>query len=459
MVGGVVSHGGSIYCFLKKLKLTGVRKANADSDIMVAMNRVYVVIDCNNFFVSCERLFRPDLDKKPVIVLSNNDGCAVSRSNEAKPFIPMGAPLFKYESIIEAKKITYFSANFRLYGDISQRIMSILEQYAPYIEQYSVDEAFLEIGSLSINDYLEWGRKLRSHVLQWTGIPVSVGIAPTKTLAKAAVERAKKDESSRGVLSFMGNKIRTQHMKVLPVEDVWGVGRRLAPRLHGYGIRSAHDLSRVDSNWIQQITSVVSARMVKELQGIDCFGLDITYNQPSKHTIAATRTFGKRVTAQFELEQAIASFSARAAHKLRRQHQLASEVSIFATTGKHSSMQRTIKARLPFDTATADTGFITEKAIEALTQVYDQDFAYKRAGIMLTGLVPEYAQQLSLSQPQPNFQQREELMRVMDQVNQKWGGHTLNMAAEGVGGSWHSKREHTSKQYTTNWEQLPKVKA
>lgn len=424
------------------------------------MANMYAVVDCNNFFVSCERLFRPELEGRPVIVLSNNDGCAVTRSNEAKPFIPMGAPVFKYKDVIEREKIISFSANFRLYGDLSQRIMSILEHAVPYVQQYSVDEAFLEIGSLGLEDYEQWARELRGRILQWTGLPVAIGVGPTKTLAKAAVERAKKTPECDDVLSLDDPDKRRRYLSQLPVEDVWGVGRRLAPKLHQYGIHDAQALANAPTKWMRQFTSVVGMRVVQELAGIDCFGMEVTYNQPAQHTIAATRSFGRAVSGQHELEAALASFIARAAHKARRQELLASELRIFISTGKHARLRRTISERRELPVATADTGRLTAHAVELLNEVYDSQYSYKRAGIMLGKLVPRTAQQQNLLAPvgPQQFDRRERLMATLDNVNHKWGSHTLKVATEGVNRRWRSKREHTSPAYTTRWRDLPVVK-
>src|SRR6266498_1461283 len=279
--------------------------------------RIFVLVDCNNFFVSCERIFRPDLWDKPVAVLSNNDACIVARSNEVKAMgVPMGAPLFKVEHLMKGKDVTLFSGNFRLYGDFSQRVVRILAQMAPEIEVYSVDESFLEISSLPIDDYQGWAAKLYETIYRWTGIPVSIGVAPSKTLAKAASEFAKQNPETEGVwyLPPEDDEKREQLLRWLSVKDVWGIGWRSAPKLMQRGISTAYDLSKVSEKWARQQLSIRGLKTVKELNGESCLPLE--HEVEPQQSIARTRSFGYNVRDYYQLEGAIATFAAQAAVKV-----------------------------------------------------------------------------------------------------------------------------------------------
>ena len=415
---------------------------------------MYALVDCNNFFVSCERLFRPDLINKPVIVLSNNDGCAVSRSNEARELMPMGAPYFKYESVIKQNDIQCFSANFHLYGDMSRRVMEVLYQLSPEIEQYSVDEAFIDLSKISIDDYETWSKQASARVLRWTGITVRIGVGQTKTIAKLATERAKSENGNKSWAVFEDNK--TPEILNIQIEEVWGIGRRLAPRLRQFGIHKVADLIKLRPHWARQFAGSTFMNTVLEIQGQDIFGSKIQFNEPSKQTISATRTFGQRITKQHELESAVADFVTRAAFRMRKNKKLASKMYVFAQNSKHDYKLSTISNSVSLDVPTDHTGKLIQSAIDALTQVYEPGLSYKRAGITMLDLVPRTAQQMSLDQKISELQlmRGDKLMQAIDKTRTKFGNHALAYAIT-QNKNWSSVRAKQTSAYTTSWLQLP----
>ncbi len=423
----------------------------------MARKPVFALVDCNNFFVSCERVFRPDLWDKPVAVLSNNDACIVARSNEVKEMgVPMGAPLFKIDHLMKGKGVTLFSANFRLYGDFSQRVVRILTSVAPEIEVYSVDESFLEISSLPVDNYQEWAETVRACILQWTGIPVSIGVAPTKTLAKAASEYAKKTATSSGAY-VVAEDNREDLLRWLAVKDVWGVGRALGPKLLQRGVSTAYDLTQVSEVWARQQMSIRGLKTVKELKGESCLPLE--HEVEPQQSIARTRSFGHNVRDYYQLEGAIATFAAQAAVKLRAQKEIATGVVVFVRTphnfeGGHGS---STLVRLP--QPTSDTGELIAAALKGLEIIRDPDFAYKRAGVALVGLVSKEAWQLSLLQDSSGLDKRAALMQSVDQLNTKYNTRLIRHGSEHLElTGWHSKHELRSPAYTTSWSDLPIIK-
>lgn len=423
---------------------------------MAAIKPVFALVDCNNFFVSCERVFRPDLWGKPVAVLSNNDGCIVARSNEVKALgIPMGVPYFKVKDVLEQHGVTLFSGNFPLYGDFSQRVVQILQAECPDIEVYSVDESFLDISRLPITDYEEWGRSLRAKILQYTGLPVSVGIAPSKTLAKAAADYTKKHDELKGALSVYGDGKQENLLKWLPVEDVWGVGRRSVPKLQALGISTAYDLTKVSLQWAQDQLSIRGVRTIRELLGESCYGLE-GIGEPQK-SIARTRSFGHNVRNYFELESAVATFAAQASAKLRQQGEVTGAVMTFVRTSKHSEVQRGGAQVVKLHQPSSDTGSIIGAALRGLQQVYDSDFGYKKAGVVLLDL--HTSQQLALDSKPEHVQRSHLLMQTVDELNARFGTRLIRHASERPRTTgWHSKREQRSPAYTTSWRELRVVK-
>ena len=432
---------------------------------------VFVLVDCDNFFVSCERVFRPDLAKRPVVVLSNNDGCVVARSNESKALgVPMGAPQFKIRDLIKRHGIVQFSGNFSLYGDFSQRVVTILQSVSPRVEVYSVDESFLEISSLGVVDYTEWALQLRQQIWQWIGIPVSIGVAPTKTLAKAAAEKAKHTPALGGVYSLVtdaaigaedGEARRLALLSEMPVGEIWGVGWKMAPRLRDRGVSTALDLSHVPHDWARQQLTVRGLATVQELQGVPHYSIDD--DPAAQKTLMVTRTFPHKLQVWHHLEGQIATFAAKAAMKLRRNQQIVGAIGVFIAGDRHDDSQeyRRVSTVIPLLQATNDTGEIIQAALKALADLYDKDYAYRRGGVLMLDLAPESARQLSWLAPANSVEQVERkarLMKAMDALNAKYRTNLVWHAAEQPG-IVRPNRQHRSASYTTSWADLPRVKA
>lgn len=435
---------------------------------------MFALIDCNNFFVSCERLFRPDLEGKPVVVLSSNDGCAVSRSNEAKAIgVPMGAPAFKYRELFERHQVVKFSANFELYGNISRRITALLTSITPRIEIYSIDESFLDISSLAITDYEAWGAEVRQLIFDWVGIPVSIGIAPSKTLAKLANLQAKKNPETGGVLSFvksresrekpefsqLDNDKITHYLGKTPVGEVWGIGWRLAPKMRGEGIGTALDMARLRPQRAQQLMGIQGRQIVAELGGTQCHKLSLEGKLP--RSIAATRTFGHDTSDLLSIEAAFATFIASASYKLRRSNQLTHRVMLFATTNRHKPGYKAWRRELEFTQPTADPGYILHQVMQAFQSFYNPNALYHRAGITLYNFVPEAQLQTDLlgTIDVKEHDRSGRQFAAVDAINSRYGRRTIQLAAERLGNTWKPKYELQSPRYVSRWDELPKVTA
>ncbi len=418
---------------------------------------VFALVDCNNFFVSCERVFRPDLWNKPVAVLSNNDGCIVARSNEVKALgVPMAVPYFEVKDTLKRHDVTLFSGNFSLYGDFSQRVVQILQDACPDIEVYSVDESFLELSHMAIHDYEAWGRALRAKIMQWTGIPVSVGIASTKTLAKAAADFAKKNDDTQGCWSIVDDdQKRVDLLSWLPLGDVWGVGRGTAPKLRARGIKNAYDLSCVSAVWAQTNLSIRGVKMLRELNGESCYPLE-SGGEPQQ-SIARTRSFGHNIRNYYELEGAVATFAAQAAVKLRAQGQVAGAVMTFLRTSRHADVQGGGSQVTTLMPPSAETGQIITAALRGLEQIYDPDFGYKKGGVVLLDL--RGVRQLAFDSVPDDLDRRARLMKAVDGLNDLYHTRLVRHASEHLEDArWRSKRELRSPAYTTNWRELRRVK-
>lgn len=420
--------------------------------------RVFALIDCNNFFVSCERVFRPDLEGKPVIVLSSNDGCAVARSNEVKELgIPMGAPVFKYRHILQRHNVVQFSANFELYGDISKRITHLLATITPRIEVYSVDESFLDLSELDISSYTAWGHGVRERIMQWIGVPVSIGIATSKTLAKLASERAKKDPALNGVLDLASasETERQRHLQATPIQDIWGVGWRLSPRLKAEGISTALHLANALPKRAGQLIGIHGRQMVAELNGISCIPLE--REGRACKSIAATRTFGEDTKEFAVLEAAIATFTTRASFKLRQSHQLTRKAALFLTTNKHKPGYRRWYQEITLPYPSADTGLLVSALVKVLEEVYNPQASYHRAGVMLYDFAPDSHMQTDLL-GHVNIAEdtrSRARMKAVDTINGRFGRGHIRYAAEGLGKTWEPKHQLRSPRYTTVWDELP----
>jgi DNA polymerase V len=423
------------------------------------MNSVYALIDCNNFFVSCERIFRPDLEGRPVVVLSSNDGCAVARSNEAKALgIPMGAPAFKYRDIFDKHQIVKFSANFELYGDISRRITSLLTSITPRIEIYSVDESFLDLSLLPITDYAQWGRDIKRYIQRHVGVPVSIGIAPTKTLAKLGADLAKEHPAYEGAISFMNGELADSEkqdlMEHTPVEEVWGVGRKLAPRLRAEGVGSAWALAAMNPRRAQQIMGIHGRQMAAELSGTSCHGLTPVHE--AAKSIMRGRTFGEDTNQTHVLEAAIATLGAQAAFKLRREGLLARHIGVFTETDRHKPGYRRWNRDLMLATPTNDSGHIISLLVEQVGQFYSTAQAYHRLCVYMDHFVPEGSLQTDLLGlvDVSGHDKQQARMRALDSINGRWKGK-LYYAAQDLSKTWRPVAKIRSPRYVSHWDELP----
>ncbi len=420
---------------------------------------MYALVDGNNFFVSCERVFQPQLWHKPVVVLSNNDGCIIARSNEAKALgIPMGAPFHEWRQVLVKNGGTWRSANFSLYGDMSARLVTCLEAFCPQVEVYSIDEAFCDLHNLP-TDLTTLGQTMRDRILQWTGLPISVGLAPTKTLAKLANKIAKQQN---GVF-LLDEHNREAVLKQVPLADIWGIGSRTAEKLQRQGLRTAYDLTLADAKAIRQELTVVGARMVLELQGISCLPLALLH--APKKQIIASRAFGAKQTALPPLLEAVAFYATRAAEKLRREGQLCQSLTVFVRTNRFSQQDaqyRTSRLML-LPEATDDTCVLIRYAQQALREVYRPGYRYHKAGVVLGDMVDPAGFQPTLSciegDKHTQRTRRSTLMHTIDTLNQQLGGRVVTSAATGTQRPWQMRTAHRSPQYTTRWHELPRVQA
>ena len=417
---------------------------------------MFALVDCNNFYASCERVFRPDLNGKPIVVLSNNDGCVIARSNEAKPFVPMAAPAFEYEEIFKKHNIQVFSANFPLYGDMSNRVMSILSEFTPEMEIYSIDEAFLKLTGFTHLNLQEYGESMRQRVTKWTGIPISVGIAPTKALSKAANRIAKKfPQQTKGVYLINTDEKRIKALKWLKVEDVWGIGRQHTKRLQALNVRTAFDFTQLSDVWVKKQMSIVGLRLKHELQGIPAFDLETP--QP-KQSIATTRTFETNYTQFDDLEERITTFTASCAEKLRHQKSCCNSLMVFILSNVHRQdlpqYYRSIVIDLPF--ATNSTIELAQFAKKALKTIFREGYHYKKAGVIVMNLTQEAYRQRKL------FDDRDErhvpLMKEIDELNARYGQQKIRLASQDLKRVWKMRQERLSRRYTTELGEVMEVK-
>lgn len=420
------------------------------------------LVDCNNFYASCERVFNPKLEGKPIVVLSNNDGCVVARSNEVKALgIPMGAPWFQIEPLARRHGIIAYSSNYALYGDMSSRVMRILERFSPRQEIYSIDECFLGLEGFERWDLQAYGQEIRRQVKRGTGIPVSIGIAPTKTLAKLANHVAKKREAYAGVCDFGHFTPRELEalLNSIEVSAVWGVGRRITRRLEAMGIQSVQDLRAADSRWIRQQFSVTLERTVTELQGIAC--IELEERAPNKQEIISSRSFGKPVESFQELSEAVSSYVTRAAEKLRSQGSVAGSIGVFILTNpfRPKEPQHQQSRVVSLATPTDDTRHLTQAALRGLKRIYRPGFKYKKAGIVLMALEQKGTDSRSLFENPVQNAKSTRLMKAMDSINAQMGKDTLKLASNGIEKPWKMRRQLKSPNYTTAWNEIPTVRA
>jgi DNA polymerase V len=425
------------------------------------MASLIALVDCNNFYVSCERLFRPDLVDRPVAVLSNNDGCIVSRSQEVKDLgIKMAVPVYQVQHLIRRHNIQLFSSNYALYADLSARVMSILEEFAPAVEVYSIDEAFLDLTGVCRQNPIEYGQRIKATVRRSTGIPVCVGMGPTKTLAKLANFAAKKWKQTDGVLDLSDPVRRERLMYIVPVNEVWGIGSRIAARLNQLGIHTVRDLACQPADRMQAQFNVVVARTVLELNGIPC--LELKEIAPDKRQIVCSRSFSRRLTEYGELSQALAEFASRAAEKLRSQQSVAGHLSVFIRTNpfnpQEPQYQRSAGVRLP--SATQDTRVLVGEAHRLLKELFRAGYRYHKCGVQLSHIQPAITPgQLDLFGLSATIRQvdSQALMQAMDRINRRFP-KGIAVAATGLDKAWQSKVERLSRRYTTDWGELVGVK-
>ncbi len=421
------------------------------------MESVFALIDCNSFYASCEKVFNPKLEGKPVVVLSNNDGCVIARSAEAKlAGIKMGEPAFKIKEIIENNKVQVFSSNFALYGDLSQRVMNTLSQFSPDIEIYSIDEAFLEIKNLYGINFNEFGHKIKNTVKQWTGIPVSVGIAHTKTLAKIANHIAKKSIKSQGVLDLTNKNYIDKALQITPVQEVWGVGRQYSKLLIAQGIKTALDLKNADDNWIRRKMHVVGLRTVQELRGVSCLPMEMVV--PDKKGILTSRSFGNPMAEYADIEEAVSTFVVRCAEKLRKQKSCASVLTVFVMTNRFSKDAKYVNSQtVQLPVASNSNSELIEYALKALKMIFRKGYKYKKAGVFLSEFVSETQIQTGLWDEQ-NRSKQQEVMKVLDKITSTYGKDIVKYAVQGTKRRWKLRQEKLSPAYTTNWSELLNIK-
>lgn len=420
------------------------------------MQPAIALVDCNNFYVSCERVFQPRLAGRPVVVLSNNDGCVIARSEEAKRLgVKMGVPVFEIESLIDEYGVDVYSSNYALYGDMSQRVMAALQEFTPEVEIYSIDEAFMRLEPACGPTPREQGRLIRERVRQWTGVPVSIGIAPTKTLAKIANRFAKKQCEAQGVLDLTPMPERTAALEEMPVSDVWGVGPAYAKLLKAAGITTARKLRDADRRWIRQRMTVVGARIVEELRGVPCLPLEQCPQQ--KKSVTCSRSFGLPVVSLDELREAVALYLTRAAERMRKHCMAAGALTVFIHTNRFKDEpQYGNAATFELACATDATDELLAWALKGLGQIYRPGFRYKKAGIMLLGLKP--AERLTARLfGRGDFERSRRVMRAVDEINRRLGRDTIRLGALNPAGRWQTKALRRSRRYTTSLREVLRV--
>ena len=413
------------------------------------------LVDCNSFYVSCERLFNPKIQYKPVVVLSNNDGCVISRSKEAKLLgIKMGEPYFKVKELIRKNKVYIFSSNYALYGDLSRRVMKVLKTFSPNVEIYSIDEAFIDLSFLDEEEVEKYGKEIRAKVLKWTGIPTSVGISSTKTLSKVANHIAKKEKT--GVMYLYKNI--DEKLKNFPISDVWGVGKQLTKFYIKNGINNAYQLKSKPNTWVKKSTNVLGSRTAMELSGISCIGLEI--KEEKRKNCCVSRSFGKKVTDIQKLEEAITTYCLNAAEKIRADDQLCRRITVFIRTSpfnknrKYYSNGQTIDLPIP----TSNSIELIKNAKQALKNIYKPNYYYQKAGIILSKLKSSDGNDVNLLTPLLEKKSKK-LMNAIDYTNMKYGRHAISIANAGISKGWKMRREHSSKIDTASFDYLPKVSA
>ena len=419
---------------------------------------MFALIDCNNFYASCERVFQPHLNSKPVVILSNNDGCVIARSNEAKSLgIPMGAPAFKYKEIFQKNKVQIFSSNFTLYGDISNRVMSIISRYVPDVEIYSIDEAFIKFDGFSEDEANKKCSDIIKTIFKWTGIPVSIGLAPTKSLAKVANRIAKKYSTrTNGFYSINNNEKRIKALKNIYAGDIWGIGFQNEKKLLKVNVKSGMDFVNLPDQWVKKNMSIIGLKLKKELEGIPT--LNIEEGKIDKKSIATTRSFESEISSLTDLIERITTFSVVASKKLRRQNSECNMISVFIRSNPFKQTDDkyhfSLTGSLSFSTNSSIE--ISKFAVKLLTKIYSKNKSYKKAGIILMGLSPQSSHQFSLFDQ--NIDKQKKLMRSIDNIDNKYGLYKVRLASQDQKRIWKMKRQKLSRNYTTEIDEVLIVK-
>ncbi|MCC9165552.1 Y-family DNA polymerase [Pontibacter harenae] len=422
------------------------------------MTTRFALVDCSSFYASCERVFRPELEGKPVVVLSNNDGCIIARSNEAKNLgIKMGAPYFQLRDFMEKQGVAVFSSNYELYGDMSRRVTNVLLQFTPNLEVYSIDESFMDFSHLKEEDVISHSKQLRERVLQWTGIPVSVGVGPTKTLAKVANRLAKKKAADEGVMVLTNTSDIEAALEQTEVRDVWGIGRQHAARLQAIGVGNARQFRDLPADWVKKNMAVTGLRTVLELRGSSCINLEAD-EVPAKKNICTSRSFGQPISTLSEIEEALSTHTVRCSTKLRRQESYAGAITVFLLTNRFakdasSDYYSSKSARLP--AASNSETQLLRYANALLKQMFRKGERYVKVGVVLSELVPAEQVQLDIFSVE-NTEKQDKLMMTLDNLRQRFGHAAVKYAVQGEekNSKWAMKHEHLSQCYTTRFEQL-----
>ncbi|CAL2107080.1 DNA polymerase V [Tenacibaculum sp. 190524A02b] len=417
---------------------------------------MFALVDCNNFYASCERVFNPNLLNKPVVILSNNDGCVISRSDEAKKLIPMGAPAFKFKQEFKKHNIDVLSSNYPLYGDMSERVMSILHQFTPDIEVYSIDEAFLEFKGFDHINFENYGIEIRNRINQWVGIPTCVGIAPTKSLSKVANKIARKfPQKTNGVYIIDSEEKRLKALKWTPIEKVWGIGHRLQKRLKVKGCTKAIDFVELNSEWVRKNFSITEWKLQQDLKGISKLNLD---ENTSKKAIATTRSFESTFSNINDIKERVSTFAISCAEKLRKQHSCCYMIIVTLSSNRYQNNIDRYKASktIVLSTPTNSSLVISKQSVKAVETIFKKGVKFKRAGVIVTGLVPNNNYQLHLFEKEPK--KHVHLMKAIDKVNKKYKSDKIKLARQDLKRTWKMKQEHLSPKYTTNINEIIKVK-
>jgi len=422
-----------------------------------SLSNSIALIDCNNFYASCERIFNPKLMRKPIVVLSNNDGCIITRSAEAKKLgIKMGEPYFKAKKIIDQNNVKVFSSNYSLYGDISQRVMETLAKFASEVEIYSIDEAFLALNGFENYELNTYCSYIRRTIKQWIGIPVSIGVSSTKTLSKIANNLAKNNEEYQGVCILKTWFEISEALKLTDIEDVWGIGRRLTNFLSKYNISTAYDFIQLDRGWVRKNMGVVGEKTFLELCGVSCIEMDLVPSD--KKSCCVSRSFSKPIETLYDLEESVSTYGSRVAEKIREERLVAESMSVFVLTNyfnrKEKQYSNSIKLQLPYPTN--DSIKIVKRSLEGIRKIYRKGYRYKKAGVILYGLTNANQTRGLLDNDRENS---DAIMSTLDRINHRYGSSTIRLASEGITKSWRMKREKVSPCYTTRFDELVKVKS